>query len=85
MITGRDLIIYILQNNFENEPVVNGWGFLGFWTVDKYAEYYGYGIETVKAKIEMGQIKDAVKIGETYLIPSPLYFGEGAGNENESN
>lgn len=79
MITGRDLIIYILRNGLEDEPVFEHGQFIGFYTIEKYAEVHGYGVETVKAKILMGQIKDAISVGSTFLIP------KGAENENESN
>ena len=35
--TGRDLIIYILENNLENEPVYKDGRLLGFLTVTEAA------------------------------------------------
>lgn len=69
MITGRDLIIYILENHLEDEPIFTDGQFMGFYTAEKFAELYGYGVETVKTWIKMGTIQNAIQIGNTYLIP----------------
>lgn len=47
MITGRDLIIYILEHKLEDEPIFTDGQFTGFYTAEKFAELYGYGVETV--------------------------------------
>lgn len=64
---GRDLIIYILENGLENEPVVKDGSFIGFMTVEKFAVLNEVGTETVKAWIDMGLVK-SVKLGETYYV-----------------
>lgn len=76
MITGRDLIIYILENGFEDVPIFSNETFIGFYTIEQYAERSGYGVETIKAKIIMGQIEGAVSIGDTYLIAKDMLKGE---------
>lgn len=73
MITGKDVVLYILSNNLEDKPVFTDGEIMGFYTIDKFAEMCGYGIETVKAKIQMGQIKGAISIGDTYLIANHEY------------
>lgn len=65
--TGRDLIIYILTNGLEDEPVVKDGSFIGFMTIEKFAVLNEVGIETVRAWIEMGLVK-SVKLGETFYI-----------------
>lgn len=63
--TGRELIIYILQNNLEDEVVIDT------ESVEEVALYYGVGIATVKAWYEMGQI-DGIKVNDTlHLFRTP--------------
>ena len=60
--TGRDLIVYILENHLENEELFNDGNFLGFLTIDEAA--------AVIALFELGKLP-GVKIGETiYIFPS---------------
>jgi hypothetical protein len=42
--TGRDLIVYILQNNLENEPVFKDGKFIGFMTEGEAAEKFDVGV-----------------------------------------
>lgn len=56
--TGRELIIYILQNNLEDEVIFDT------KSVEEVALHYGVGISTVKAWYEMGQI-DGIKVNDT--------------------
>lgn len=63
--TGRELIIYILQNNLEDEVVIDT------ESVEEVALHYGVGISTVKAWYEMGQI-NGIKVNDTlHLLRSP--------------
>ena len=64
-----DLIIYILQNNLEDEEIFKDGKFIGFVTLNEAAVRLSVGVETVKASIELGLIKGAIKLGEEYLIP----------------
>lgn len=66
--TGRDLIIYILENHLENEPIIDGGKFIGFMTIDEAAALFDVGSQTIKVWIAMNQLK-SVKIGETIYIP----------------
>lgn len=65
--TGRDLIIYILSNNLENEPVFANGTFIGFISVEEAAVKFGVGVETVKVWIELGYL-DGVKNNDTIYI-----------------
>lgn len=67
--TGKDLILYILQNDLENEPVFKDGKFIGFNTIEETAVKMGVGTATVSASIKLGQIK-SIKIGNTYLVPA---------------
>lgn len=64
--TGRELIIYILENGLEDQEVFENGRFIGFLTFSEAAQKLGYGIETVKAMVELGLIKD---VHEGNLIP----------------
>lgn len=66
--TGKDLIIYILENNLENAPVVNNGRFLMFLTIDETAVRLGVGSATVRVWVERGNLP-YVKIGNEILIP----------------
>ena len=67
--TGRDLIIYILSNNLEDEPVFKDGKFMGFFTVDEAAAIMMVGSATVRAWAELGMI-DAVHPVDNVYIPA---------------
>lgn len=67
--TGRELIVYILQNNLENEPVFKDGRFIGFNTVGDAAQKTGVGQATVHAWIHQGRIPSAA-IYEGIYIPA---------------
>lgn len=65
--TGKDLIIYILKNNLENEPVFKDGTVLGFMTVSEAAVKMEVGIPTIYTWIHQGQL-EFIQIGETYFV-----------------
>lgn len=67
--TGRELIIYILENNLEDKPVWENGSFLGFMTENDAATKFGVGIATVRAWIELDMVP-GIKIGTTVYIPA---------------
>lgn len=67
-VTGRDLIIYILQNNLEDEEVFKDGKFAGFLTVEETAAKFKVGPATVKAWIIEGNL-DAIQINDSLFIP----------------
>ena len=67
--TGRDLIIYILENNLEDEPVFKDGKLLGFMTIEEVASKWNVGPETIKAYVNLGYIQ-GVKIGDQLYIPA---------------
>lgn len=73
--TGRDLIIYILSNGLENEPIVKDGKPIGFMTVDEAAAAMHVGAATIHVWIWQNQLP-FVSIGGTIYIPknvkSPL-------------
>lgn len=74
--TGKDLIIYILQNDLEDEPIFTDGKILGFITVYEAAAKLKVGVATVRVLIAQGKL-EAVRIGGEYFIPAnSAYFKE---------
>lgn len=70
MITGRDLIIYILANGLENEPVIKDGKLIGFMTVAEAAAKFDVGEATVNAWYNLG-VLDGIEISEViYISPN---------------
>ena len=67
--TGKELIMYILSNNLENEPVFKDGTLLGFVTIGQAAVKMNVGIATINAWILQGRI-DHIEIGRTTFIPA---------------
>lgn len=86
--TGRELILYILQNNLENEDVFRDDRFMLLKTLGEVAEECGVGKETVHTWAKLNMIP-SVFIGETLYIPanyiSPLRNTNDTKNKNISN
>lgn len=73
VMTGRDLIIYILSNNLENEPVFKDGKFLGFKTLEEVAVEQSVGIETVRLWAVMGML-ECVKISDEFILIPANYI-----------
>lgn len=65
--TGKELIMYILQNNLENTIVLENGFFVGFMTVEQAAVKFNVGTATIRAWYQYGTIK-GIKVGNS------LYF-----------
>lgn len=65
--TGRELILYILQNNLENDILFKDGVFVGLISDEEVAVKFGVGVATVRAWYWTGMIK-GVKINDA------LYF-----------
>lgn len=65
--TGKDLIIYILENNLENEVVLKDGVFVGFMDEGEAAAKFDVGVWTIRAWYMIGSI-------EGYRIGNKLYF-----------
>ena len=68
--TGRELIMYILENHREDEPVFQNGTFIGYVSDTKLAEMLGVGVATVHTWILLGRVKDAIMIGDTMFVPT---------------
>lgn len=77
---GKDLIIYILENGLENEPVYKDGSFIGFLSVDAAAVKIGAGQFTVHALASMGKL-DYIVIGTQMLIVDNDKLKNGGLNE----
>ena len=67
--TGRELIIYILANGLEDEPIYEDGKILGFITATEAAEKFNVGVATIKVWINEGML-DGIRIGEELYIPA---------------
>ena len=59
--TGRDLIIYILQNNLEDEVVLKDGFFAGFMDENEAAAKFGVGAFTIMAWYSIGAL-DGIQV-----------------------
>lgn len=66
---GRDLIIYILANGLENEPVFKNGEFIGFVTPSKVAAKENVGTATVHAWMHQGRLESEA-VTEGIYIPA---------------
>ena len=67
--TGRELIIYILANGLEDEPIYEDGKILGFITAAEAAEKFNVGLATIKVWVNEGTL-DGIRIGEELYIPA---------------
>lgn len=78
--TGRDLIVYILQNNLEDEPVFKDGKFIGFMNVVEAAEKLNVGVATILALMNQGSIEGMV-IGNEIYIPANVKLSLKGGSD----
>ena len=69
--TGKELILYILQNNLENEVVIKDGVFVWLMNEEEAAAKFGVGVATIKAWYIYGMLS-GTKIGDH------LYFWRNA-------
>lgn len=68
MMTARELIMYILENHLEDEPVFKNGTFIGFMSEEDFAKELDFGKATVRALYDLKMIS-GVKIGDKLYIP----------------
>lgn len=66
--TGRDLIVYILENHLEDKPIFENGMFIGVISVEEAAVKFGVGVETVKVWVELGYLKGIKSNNEYYIL-----------------
>lgn len=69
--TGKDLIIYILENNLENEVVLKDGFFAGFMDQNEAAAKFNVGVWTICTWYSIGAL-DGFQVGDK------LYFMKNA-------
>lgn len=83
--TGRDLILYILQNGLENEPMYKDGHLLGFMNVVEAAIKFDVAESTIRAWMDIGRLH-YIRIGTYFFIPAeskdPRDILKGAGHQN---
>ena len=65
--TGRDLIIYILRNNLEDEPIIDSNLFM---TASEAAAKLGVGVATVQTWYEIGMVTGFIFNDVLYVFTS---------------
>lgn len=65
--TCRDLIIYILANGLEDEPVFKDGKFIGFMTAEEAAQMLNTGTATIEALLSRDML-EGIQIGNTVYI-----------------
>lgn len=71
--TGKDLILYILQNNLENEVIIKDGVFIWWMTEEEAAVKFNVGVSQIKAWYACGMLS-GTKIGDQ------LYFLRNVGD-----
>ena len=65
--TGRELIVHILENNLEDEPIFKDGKIVGFMTADEAAVQLDYGKATIISMFVRHEL-DGYKFGDTVYI-----------------
>lgn len=68
MVTGRELIIYILSNGLEDEPVYKDGAILGFITAEEAARKFNVGLATIYIWVDLDML-DGVRVADKLYIP----------------
>lgn len=75
--TGRELIMYILENNLEDEQIFKDGKLIGFMTIEEVAAKNNVGRETVITWLKLGKVKFVV-IDGFICIPANFKIKEEA-------
>lgn len=65
--TGRDLIVYIMQNHLEERPIFQNGRFLDFMTVKEAAAKFEVGEATIRVWVKMGTFPYVLFGGEIFI------------------
>lgn len=76
--TGKELMLYILQNNLENTIVLEDGFFVGFMTEEEAAVRFNVGLATIRAWYNCKMIQ-GTKIGDS------LYFRKDIADPRSTN
>lgn len=67
--TGRELIIYILENGLEDAQIFENGTFLGYMTDEEAAVKFGVGPATIRVWVAQGKL-NGLRINDTVCIPA---------------
>lgn len=67
--TGKELIIYILSNNLEDEQMFKDGKVTGFSTEEEAAVIFGVGVSTIRVWVKYDMLP-SIKIGDRIYIPT---------------
>lgn len=74
--TGRELIMYILENGLEDDPIYENGRFIGYMTSVEAAQKFDVGVATIWVWVAQGKL-DGLLLGGTMFIPvnavRPIY------------
>lgn len=65
--TGRELILYILENELEDEDILKDGKFVGLKTLADVAEECGVGTSTVQAWAKLGMLPSTTLNGVMFI------------------
>lgn len=66
--TGKELILYILQNDLENEVVIENGVFIGFMNEEEAAVKFGVGVATVRTWYSQKMLKGVQMENHIYFL-----------------
>lgn len=67
--TGRDLIVYIMENRLEDQEIIEDGRIIGFVTPDEAATQMNVGTATIYVWIWQKRLP-AVRVGDRFYIPA---------------
>lgn len=70
--TGRDLILYILENGLEDKPVYENGELIGFMTIEEAAVKFEVGVATVRTWINMDKLYGINIGGQIYITANAV-------------
>lgn len=65
--TGRELILYILENHLEEEEIFKDDKITGLQTVSEAAQRFEVGRETVHSWIKLGYLDSVIIFGKIFI------------------
>lgn len=66
--TGKELILYILKNNLEDEVIFQNGTFTGFMSTQEVANKFNVGLETINIWVRLGWIEGINIGGSMYFL-----------------
>lgn len=66
--TGRELVIYIMQNGLEDKEVIKDGVFVGLMSEDEVAVKFGVGVGTIRTWVTLGKLSGTWIHGRLYFL-----------------